>query len=252
MLIGVSKMRWTLGVLTAAILVCTVATSVVLAENESARQQAMQMQGKQFLDIASEQYTRGLTEDAKATVRRVEAYKEYLDESDKNKLAELVKSLGLEAGSVQASPPVVENVAVELLTDARTLASQGKIEEAKARYLQAKQSGRLTAEEVAAVDAELASLGYTSPLQPTPTVQSEVNEQYIKFVPVDENTTVNAAPQADMTPASAPVEPKVTIPVEPENQPTAAPTEEQVKKNIYRNCKAETACSAELYKSGCK
>ncbi|MCE5341573.1 MAG: hypothetical protein LLF92_10700 [Planctomycetaceae bacterium] len=236
-------MRWTLGVLTAAILVCTVATSVVLAENESAKQQAMQMQGKQFLDIASEQYNRGLTEDAKATVRRVEAYKDYLDESDKSKLAELVKSLGLEAGSVQASQPVVENIAAELLTDARTLASQGKIEEAKARYMQAKQSGKLTADEIAAVDAELAALGQTSPSQPVPATQSEVNEQYIKFVPVDANTVnVNPAPEVNTVPVVTPVEPNieqpaVMIPVEPENQPAAAPTEEQVKENYIETVK---------------
>jgi Flp pilus assembly secretin CpaC/tetratricopeptide (TPR) repeat protein len=246
-LIGVSKMRWTLGVLTAAILICTVVSSVVLAENESAKQQAMQMQGKQFLDIASEQYNRGLNEDAKATVRRVEVYKDYLDESDKSKLAELVKSLGLEAGSVQASQPVVENVAAELLTDARTLTSQGKIEEAKARYMQAKQSGKLTAEEIAAVDAELAALGQTSPSQPTPAAptapaaQSEVNEQYIQFVPVDANTAVNTV-EVNTVPVVMPTgpnveQPTVMIPVEQENQLVAAPTEEQVKENYIETVK---------------
>jgi len=135
--IGVSKIRWTLGVLAAAIIVCTVATSFVLAEEQSARQQAMRMQGKQFLDIAAEQYNRGLNEDAKATVRKAQAYKEYLVEADKNRLAELAKSLGLESGSVQTAQPVAENIAAELLTDARALAAQGKVEEAKARYFQA-------------------------------------------------------------------------------------------------------------------
>jgi Flp pilus assembly secretin CpaC len=230
--IGVSKMRWTLGVLTAAIIVCATAASVVLAEEQSARQQAMQMQGKQFIDIAAEQYNRGLNEDAKATVRKAQAYKDYLADADKNRLDELVKSLGLEAAGVQNTQPVVENIAAELLTDARALAAQGKVEEAKARYLQAKQSGRLNAAEIAAVDAELAALGYSAPAQQTPAVpsaQPQVNQQYITLVPVDDNTTTSTT--------EANTVPSVTMPAETQTQPQTAPTDTQVKENYIETVK---------------
>jgi Flp pilus assembly secretin CpaC len=232
-------MRWTLGVLTAAIIICTVTTSVVLAaENTTAKQQAMQMQGKQFLEIASEQHNRGMNEDAKATAKKAEAYKEYLSASDKSKLEDLLKSLGLQNGGAQATQPVqpvAENIAAELLTEARTLAAQGNLAAAKEKYLQAKQTGKLSPQEVAAVDAEIAALDQTSQQQQKQGQQPGVDNQYIKFVPVDANT-INKTPAQPAPQAPAPAEanaqqPQAQAPAEPEKQPEAAPSEEQVKEN---------------------
>ncbi|MEN6384071.1 MAG: hypothetical protein ABFD79_02625 [Phycisphaerales bacterium] len=226
-------MRWTLGVLTAAIVFCTVNTVVLAAENTTAKQQAMQMQGKQFLDIASEQHNRGLNEDAKATVRKAEAYKEYLSASDKSRLEDLLKSLGLQDGGPSLSQLPTENIAVELLTQARTLAAQGNLAAAKDKYLQAKQTGRLSAQEVAAVDAEIAALEQTTQQQQKQVQQPGVDNQYIKFVPVDSNT-INKAPQepvAPIAPETNVPQPQTQTPADIEKQPTPAPTEEQVKEN---------------------
>jgi Flp pilus assembly secretin CpaC/tetratricopeptide (TPR) repeat protein len=248
--IGVSKMRWTLGVLTAVIILCT-ATSVVLAADSNAKQQAMQMQGKQFLDIAAEQYNRGLNEDAKATVRKAEPYKSYLSASDQSRLEQLVKSLGLNTAA-PVTQPVAENIPAELMTQARTLAAQGNIAGAKEKYLQAKQTGKLTAEEAAAVDAELAALDQAAQNPQAPVQQPGVNNQYIQYVPVDTNATQK--PVAPTTPAQPapeantpgvvmqPIEPITSVPAEAnaqqpaaispvEPQQTTPPTEDQVKEN---------------------
>ncbi|HAL45805.1 MAG: hypothetical protein A2Y12_14355 [Planctomycetes bacterium GWF2_42_9] len=247
-------MRWTLGVLTAVIILCTATSVVLAAENAPAKQQAMQMQGKQFLDIAVEQYNRGLNEDAKATVRKTQAYKSYLSASDQSKLDQLAKSLGID-GSAPVNQTVAENIPAELMTQARTLAAQGNIAAAKDKYLQAKQTGKLTAEETAAVDAEIAALDQASKNPQAPVQQPGVNNQYIQYVPVDTNANQTpvapkAAPEANAQAEGVvimPIEPITQVPAEAntqsvvatpvESQPTVPPTEDQVKENYIETVK---------------
>lgn len=239
MSIGVSKVRWLLVVITAAVMVISSASSNCFgAENTAAKTQAMQQQGKLFLDIAYEQYNRGLTEDAKATVRKAENYKEYLAPADQNRLEELLKSLNLQAGAGPVSQPATQNVAAELLTQARSLAAQGNYYQAKEKYLQAKQTGKLSAQEITAVDAEIAALEQKSQMQQMQAQQPGVNNEFIKFVP--EANDVNKTPETP-APAEQPKSPEANVPstpmIEQERPATPAPTEEQVKENYIETVK---------------
>jgi len=235
--IGVSKVRWLLVVIAAAVIVISSASSTCFAvENTAAKTQAMQQQGKLFLDIAYEQFNRGLNEDAKATARKAENYKDYLSPADQNRLAELLKSLNLQAGAGEVSQPVTQNVAAELLTQARTLSAQGKYYQAREKYLQAKQTGKLTAQEISAVDAEIAALDQKSEMQQKQAQQPGVNNEYIKFVPEandvnkpSQTPTPVEQPQQEQAPA-APMD-------EPERPAAPAPTEEQVKENYIETVK---------------
>ena len=235
MSIGVSKLRWPLGVVLASvIIICSAASLDWAAENNTAKQQAMQQQGKQFLDIASEQYGRGLNEDAKATVRKAENYKDYLSISDQSRLQYLLESLGLKAGGGEAVVPATQNIAAELLTQARSLSAQGKYAQAKEKYLQVKQSGRLSAQEISAVDAEIAALEQAAEMQQKQAQQGGVNNEYIKFVPAD----INAI---ETIPAEAPVQQPEAMapasPVEQERPLTVPPTQEQIKEDYIETVK---------------
>lgn len=224
-----------MGVLITLTLLCSATSLVIAAENGAAKQQAMQMQGKQYLDIALEQHNRGLNEDAKAMAIKAQTFRDYLTPADKAKLDELYKSLNITPGTpapAVQSAPAQNTATADLLTQARSLAAQGKVAEAKARYMQAKQSGNLTPDETAAVDAEIAALdsfqGHQQQQQPG------VNNQYIKFVPAEGND-INK-PSSGVTPvepnAQVPSAPQSQAPaIEPNKQPTPAPTSDEVKEN---------------------
>ena len=184
----VSTARWPMKVILTALLVFCLAVSFTFAADETpAKARAMQQTGKQILDVAYEQYQRGKSDDAKATLQRAIPYRDYLSVSDTNRLDELAKKLDVQPGPQKANQPVPQNIATELLSQARSLASQGQFPQAKQKYMQAKQTGQLSAQELSAVDAELAALDQTLATQQTQVKQQAVNPEYIKFVPVDAN-----------------------------------------------------------------
>jgi len=232
-----SKVRLPFGVILAAIFIVCVTNSLNLAADDTAaKQQAMQQTGKQLLDVASEQYQRGMYEDARATVRKVEPFRNYLSKSDLNRLDELTKSLDIKPDSGEVNQPVAQNIAAELLSQARNLSAPGQYAQAKDKYLQAKQSGQLSAQELSAVDAELAALEQASQMQQTQSQQSGVNPEYIKFVPSDVNDINNACQAAvpcDKNKTCQAVIPAAAAqhPVVEEKPVTVPPTAEQVKEN---------------------
>jgi tetratricopeptide (TPR) repeat protein len=71
------------------------------ADDTSARAQTMRQTGKQILEVGYEQYRRGMYDDAKATLEKAAAYRQYLSVSDASKLDELLKQL-----STQPTAPV--------------------------------------------------------------------------------------------------------------------------------------------------
>jgi len=196
--ISVSTARWPLlGVILAALFIFGSAISLGLAADDaSAKAQAMRQTGKQILDVGYEQYQRGLHDQAKVTLQKAAAYRDYLSVSDVSKLDELLTELDSQSGPQEVNQPAPQNIATELLSQARDLAAQGEYLQAKQKYMQVKQSGLLSGQELAAVDAELAALDQTT-TQQTQAQSPTVNPDYIKFVSVDAND-VNKAAQESM------------------------------------------------------
>lgn len=217
---SISTARWHLRViLTALIIVCLVASFSPAADGTSSKAQTMRQTGKQILEVGYEQYRRGMYGDAKATLDKASAYREYLSISDASKLDELLAKLGSQP-SPPVNQPASQSTAAELLSQARSFAAQGQYDQAKEKYLQAEQSGLLSNEELASVEAELKAIEQAQAAQQKPAVveqktepvvveqpvqsqQPNVDSQYIEFIPVNENDTN----QAIITPI--PVQPQV-------------------------------------------
>ncbi|MDD5011873.1 MAG: hypothetical protein PHQ00_07100, partial [Phycisphaerae bacterium] len=97
--------RWHLAVILTALLILGFAASFSSAADEtSARVQTMRQTGKQILEVGYEQYRRGMYDDAKATLEKAAAYRQYLSVSDASKLDELLEQLSTQPTS-QASQP---------------------------------------------------------------------------------------------------------------------------------------------------
>ena len=93
MSIGISKAKVFFIAIVAMLLYCMLISSVVAADDTSAKAQTMRQTGKQLLEIGYEHYRRGMYDEAKSTLEKASAYKDYLSISDASKLDELLVKL---------------------------------------------------------------------------------------------------------------------------------------------------------------
>jgi Flp pilus assembly secretin CpaC/tetratricopeptide (TPR) repeat protein len=202
-----------LGVILAALFIFGSAASLGLtADDASAKAQAMRQTGKQIFEIGYEQYQRGMHDQAKVTLQKAAAYRDYLSASDVSKLDELLGELDSQSSPQEVNQVAPPNIVTELLSQARNFAAQGEYLQAKQKYMQVKQSGLLSSQELAAVDAELAALDQTFTADQTQTQSSTVNPDYIKFVSVDAND-INNTEQVSMPVEQPQVDQEFIVPV---------------------------------------
>ncbi|MGA2916434.1 MAG: hypothetical protein ABSE89_10455 [Sedimentisphaerales bacterium] len=94
MAIAILRTRLSLGIILAILLVCMPAVSLSFAADEKdAKVQTFRQMGKQLLDVGYEQYRRGMMDNAKETLGKAAAYREYLSVSDASKLDSLLEKL---------------------------------------------------------------------------------------------------------------------------------------------------------------
>lgn len=165
--IGISTARWHVRVILTVLLILGLTASLSLAASDTAtKAQTMRQTGKQILEVGYEQYRRGMYDDAKTTLEKAAAYRQYLSVSDASKLDELLEQL-----SSQPSPPVSqpEQVIVEQQTEPVIVEQD--------------------VNQVVVIE---------QPLQPQ---QPDINSEYIEFVLVNESDINQAAqPQAPVQP----------------------------------------------------
>jgi type II secretory pathway component GspD/PulD (secretin) len=98
--IAIFRARLSLGIVLAVLLICLLAVSFGFAADEKdAKVQTLRQTGKQLLDVGSEQYRRGMYDNAKETLSKAAAYKQYLSVSDASKLDTLLEKLSSQSRS---------------------------------------------------------------------------------------------------------------------------------------------------------
>ena len=107
--------RWHLMVILTALLIFGFVAPLTAADDTSARAQTMRQTGKQILEVGYEQYRRGMYDDAKATLEKAAAYRQYLSVSDASKLDELLEQLSAQptASVSQPEPAAVAEQTIE-------------------------------------------------------------------------------------------------------------------------------------------
>lgn len=180
MAIGISRARLPLGITLLALFICLSAVSLNFAADEKdVKVQTLRQTGKQLLDVGYEQYRRGMYDNAKETLGKAAAYKEYLSVSDASKLDALLEKLGSQPTS-DANQAPKQNIAAQ--------------------------------EESAAVQ-QTESVIIEQPVQAQPQVQQPAaGPEYIEFVPIEAND-INQPAQSPMPVTQTQVRPEFITPV---------------------------------------
>ena len=116
------------------------------AADKSQQQEIFRQVGKELIQIAEEQYRRGLYKSADISLEKVLKYEQYLDTADSAKLQDLLGKVSDVSSQRQS--------AVQHLEIGRELARNNQLLRAKTHFSQALKSGYLTKAEAQAVAAE--------------------------------------------------------------------------------------------------
>lgn len=172
MAIGIFRAKLPLGIVLAVLLICLPVVSLNFAADETnVKAQTLCQTGKQLLEVGCEQYRRGMYDNAKETLQKAVAYKEYLSVSDASKLDALLEKLGSQP-SPQVQQPVDQNT------------TAGKTEPAASKQTEMPQMEPIVTEQ---------QIPQIQPAQQVPEQQPLVNPEYIEFVPVEANDIGQAA-----------------------------------------------------------
>ncbi len=189
MTIAISRAGLPLGIVLAILLVCLPAVSLSFAaDEENVKVQTLRQMGKQLLDVGSEQYRRGMIDNARETLGKAAAYREYLSVSDASKLDMLLEKLGSQPApdANQISVQVVEEPAVGQQTEPNIVEQPAAIQQTETIIVE-------------------------PPIQIQPQVEQPVaNPEYIEFLPIEADD-VNWPSQFPM-----PVIPVIPTEIQPE------------------------------------
>jgi type II secretory pathway component GspD/PulD (secretin) len=241
--IAILRARLSVGVFLAILLVCLPAISLSFAADEKdVKVQTLRQTAKQLLDVGYEQYHRGMYDNARETLGKAAAYREYLSVSDVSKLDTLLERLSsqpvpdanlpppAEAGSVksgqvvvktvveqQAEPNVVEQSATIQQTEPNVVEQPAAIQQAEPNVV--KQPETIQQPEPNVVE---------QPIQTQPQVEQSVANPEVEFLPIEAND-INRPPQlpAPVIPTEvrpefitpAPQEPNLVVEVNQPPQP---------------------------------
>ncbi|MCX5634123.1 MAG: hypothetical protein NTW93_10690 [Phycisphaerae bacterium] len=178
MAIAILRARLSLGIVLAVLLICLSAVSLGFAADEKdAKVQTLRQTGKQLLDVGYEQYRRGMYDNAKETLGKAAAYRQYLSVSDASKLDTLLEKLSspsrpdvnqISGQGVEQTIPVHQTEPVVVEQPAATQQAEPNVVEQPT-----------TTQPTEPVVVE-------QPVQIQPQAQQPaVNPEYIEFVPVE-------------------------------------------------------------------
>ena len=203
MAIGISRARLPLGIALLALLICLSAVSLNFAADEKdVKVQTLRQTGKQLLDVGYEQYRRGMYDNAKETLGKAAAYKEYLSVSDASKLDALLEKLGSQPTS-DANQAPKQNIAAQEESAAVQQAEPNVIE----------QPTTIQQTEPVITEQQKEPAIVEQPVQTQPQVQQPAaGPEYIEFVPVEAND-INQPPQPPMPVMQTEIRPEFITPV---------------------------------------
>ncbi len=229
MAIGISRARLPLGIILLALLICLSAVSLNFAADEKdVKVQTLRQTGKQLLDVGYEQYRRGMYDNAKETLGKAAAYKEYLSVSDASKLDALLEKLGSQPTS-DANQAPKQNIAAQEESAAVQQAEPNVIE----------QPTTIQQTEPVITEQQKEPAIVEQPVQTQPQVQqSAAGPEYIEFVPIEAND-INQPAQSPMPVTQTQLRPEFIAPVPQEpnlgvevNQPQQPQQPQQIQPKI--------------------
>lgn len=203
MAIGILRARLPLGIALLALLICLSAVSLNFAADEKdVKVQTLRQTGKQLLDVGYEQYRRGMYDNAKETLGKAAAYKEYLSVSDASKLDALLEKLGSQPTS-DANQAPKQNIAAQEESAAVQRAEPNVIE----------QPTTIQQTEPVITEQQKEPAIVEQPVQAQPQVQQPAaGPEYIEFVPIEAND-INQPAQSPMPVTQTQVRPEFIAPV---------------------------------------
>ncbi len=186
MAIAISRARLPVGIVLAILLVCLPAVSLSFAADEKdTKVQTLRQTGKQLLDVGYEQYHRGMYDNARETLGKAAAYREYLSVSDASRLDTLLERL-----SSQPSP------------DANQVSGRG-----------IEKPAVVPQTEPVITEQRKEPNVIEQPVQTQPQVeQSAVSPEYIEFLPIEAND-INRPTQPQIPVMQTEVRPEFITPV---------------------------------------
>ena len=215
MVISVSRARLPLGIVLAILLVCLPAVSLSFAADEKdIKVQTLRQTAKQLLDVGYEQYRRGLYDNARETLGKAAAYREYLSVSDASKLDTLLEKLSSQPAPDANLPPPAETGS----------AKAGQVVEESAAEQQAEPN---VVEQPTTIQQPEPNV-VEQPIQTQPQVEQSAANPEVEFLPIEAND-INRPPQlpAPVIPTEvrpefitpAPQEPNLVVEVNQPPQP---------------------------------
>jgi type II secretory pathway component GspD/PulD (secretin) len=178
--IAIFRVRLSLGIVLAVLLICLSAVSLGFAADEKdAKVQTLRQTGKQLLDVGYEQYRRGMYDNAKETLGKAAAYRQYLSVSDASKLDTLLEKL-----SSQSRPDVnqISGQSVEQITP---------VQPTEPVQIQPQtQQPAVNPEYIEFVPVEAGDIKQSSPL---PAEQTEVQPEFITPVGQEPNLGIEVS-----------------------------------------------------------
>ena len=198
MLMGISRAKLRLFIILMAIIISLpVVSSVSAAEQDTAKIQALRQTGKQLLDVGSEQYRRGTYDAAKITINKAAVYKEYLVASDAARLDELLGKLNSQTSAVPDASPKTQPVQpAQPIQQTPGVVVSEPIQIPTQTEPNNVNDIDVNNQQVKFVPVDPCDVQQASPnLPPAVSVQTDVNEQFIMPAPVptpesDVNSTV--------------------------------------------------------------
>jgi len=183
--IAISKARLPLGIVLAILLVCLPAVSLSFAADEKdVKVQTLRQTAKQLLDVGYEQYRRGMYDNARETLGKAAAYREYLSVSDVSKLDTLLERLSSQPSPDANLPPPAE------AGPAKAGQVSGQVVEESA----AEQPAEPNVVEQSATIQQPEPNVVEQPIQTQPQVEQSAANPEVEFLPIEAND-INRPPQ---------------------------------------------------------
>jgi Flp pilus assembly secretin CpaC/tetratricopeptide (TPR) repeat protein len=215
--IAVSRARLPLGIVLAILLVCLPAVSLSFAaDKKDVKVQTLRQTGRQLLDVGYEQYRRGMYDNARETLGKAAAYREYLSVSDASKLDTLLEKLGSQPApdANQVSGQPVEKPVVVPQAEPVIIEQPVALQQPEPNVVEQP----MTMQQTEPVIVE-------KPVQAQPQAQQPAaSPEYIEFVPIEAND-INRPAQSPMPVIQTQVRPEFITP---------APQEPNIQIEVYQ------------------